>query len=225
MTTQDESKFYHVGITVKEAKPPTVQSKLLNFGTLLLFSTAGSVINDRLITPAAPLLPEVFMVLYQIALIIVGTLFLLGLVVAFFQVALGGWKHIVQKELRDELRQRIQSWPSSKWDLLPVIALTYFAATTLPLIVLIASVPQDRFVGTFTPEEARTLVLWVFAPLLLIFFVLFLRWAVEAFQEEKQKWIQGTRRERIIFVAAAVITLILGGILLVGDLAGWSDRI
>ena len=208
-----------------ETKPPTVQSRLLNFGSLILASLVVSAIEDYLITPAVPLLPEVLMFLYQIALIVVGTLFLLGLVVAFFQVALGGWKHIVHKELRDELWQRIQSWPSSKWDLLPVIAYAYLAATTLPLIVLIVSVPQGRFADVLTPDEARTLLLWVFAPLLLIFFVLFVRWAVEAFQEEKRRWIQGTRRERIIFVAAAVITLILGGILLVGDLAGWSDRI
>lgn len=124
-------------------KPPTVSLKLLRLGGFYVAFRVIDAIIDYLIASAvssvSPLLPAVFMFLYQITLIIVGTLFFLGLVAAFFQVALGAWKHIAQKELRDELRQRIQSWPSSKWDLLPVIAFTYFTATTLSLIGLIAS--------------------------------------------------------------------------------------
>ena len=117
-------------------KQPTIKQVLLLFGLPVIGSVAGNVVYEHLITPAIPFLPRVPFILYSIFATAFAVLFLLGLIAATGQAFTKGWKLVTNNELRDDVRENIRRWPTSKWDLLPVIATTYFVATMLPMVAL-----------------------------------------------------------------------------------------
>ncbi len=178
---------------------------------------------DNFITPAIPYLPKVPFILYSIFITAFTVLFLLGLVVAIWGLFAAGWKHLTRRELRDDLRENIRRWPTSKWDLLPVIGTTYVVATMLTMVTALLVLPQGRLVGVVTPEELANIFLVVFTPMILIFAAMMLRWGFEAYQDMKQRWASGTHVERYTYVGAAAFGLVVWVFMVVGELSGWDE--
>ena len=208
---------------MEQKKNSGVKRRLLQFGQPVLVSIIGSAMYDNLITPAIPFLPKVPFILYSIFMTAFTVLFMLGLVVAVWGLFAAGWKHLTRRELRADLRENIRRWPTSKWDLLPVIGTTYVVAMTLSIVTALLVLPQGRLVGVVSPEELATIFLVVFTPMVLIFAVMMLRWGFEAYQDMKQRWASGTRVERYPYVGATAFALVVWVFMVVGDLAGWDE--
>ena len=208
-----------MGLTKRSA----IMQGLLSFGQPVIASILGSVMYNHLITPAIPFLPKVPFILYSIFATAFTVLFLLGLVVMAGQLFATGWKHLTSKELRNDLRENIRRWPTSKWDLLPVIATTYFVATMLPMVAMLLVLPEGRLAGVVSHEEFAKMFLVVFTPMMLIFFAMMVRWAFEAYRHMKQRWVSGTRREKFTFAAAMAFVLVAWMFMIAGELAGWDD--
>ena len=204
-------------------KQPTIKQVLLLFGLPVIGSVAGNGVYEHLITPALPFLPRVTFILYSTFATAFAVLFLLGLIAATGQAFTKGWKLLTSKELRNDVRENIRRWPTSKWDLLPTIATTYFVATTLPMVALMVVLPEGRLAGIVSKEEFAEMYLLVLTPMMLIFFVMMARWAIEAYWDMKQRWVSGTRRERHTFAATMAFFLVAWGFMMGGELAGWND--
>ena len=204
-------------------RQPTVKQVLLLFGLPVIGSVVGTGVYEHLVTPALPFLPRVPFVLYSVFATAFAVLFLLGLIAATGQAFTKGWKLLMNRELRNEVMENIRRWPASKWDLLPVIATTYFVATMLPMVALMLVLPEGRLVGIVSQEEFAEMFLLVLTPMMLIFFVMMARWAVEAYWDMKQRWVSGTRRERYTFAATIAFFLVAWGFMMGGELAGWDE--
>ena len=202
---------------------PGVKRRLLQFGQPVLASIIGSAMYDNFITPAIPYLPKVPFILYSIFITAFTVLFLLGLVVAIWGLFAAGWKHLTRRELRDDLRENIRRWPTSKWDLLPVIGTTYVVATMLTMVTALLVLPQGRLVGVVTPEEVANIFLVVFTPMILIFAAMMLRWGFEAYQDMKQRWASGTLVERYTYAGTVAFVLVAWVFMVAGELAGWDE--
>ena len=205
------------------SKRPRIKYVLLFFGLPVIGSVAGNAVYEHLITPAIPFLPKVPFTLYSTFAAAFAVLFLLGLVAAIGQLLANGWKHLTAKNLRNDLMENIRRWPTSKWDLLPVIAGTYFVATMLPMMALMLVIPRGRLAGVVSQEEFANIFLVVLTPMMLIFFIMMVRWAFEAYKDMKQRWVSGTRRERFTFAGVAAFVLVAWGFIMAGELAGWDD--
>ena len=208
---------------MEQKKNSGMKRRLLQFGQPVLVSIIGSAMYDNLITPAIPFLPKVPFILYSIFMTAFTVLFMLGLLVAAWGLLAAGWKHLTRRELRADLRENIRRWPTSKWDLLPVIGTTYVVAMTLSMVAALLVLPQGRLVGVVSPEELATIFLVVFTPMILIFAVMMLRWGFEAYQDMKQRWASGTRVERYTYVGATAFALVVWAFMVVGELAGWDE--
>ena len=134
-------------------KQPTIKKALLLFGLPVVGSAAGNAVYEHLITPAIPFLPKVPFILYSIFATAFAVLFLLGLVAASGQLLAKGWRHLTTKDLRNDLVEDIRAWPTGKWDLLPVIATTYFVATMLPLVAALLVLPEGQLAGVVSQEQ------------------------------------------------------------------------
>ncbi len=208
---------------MKLTKQRIIKRLLLLFGLPIIGSVVGNVVYEHLITPAIPFLPKVPFILYSIFTTVFAVLFLLGLIAATGQLFATGWKYLTSEELRNDLRENIRRWPTSKWDLLPVIATTYFVATMSPLVAMLLVIPEGRLAGVVSQEEFANMFLVIFTPMMLIYFAMMLRWAFEAYGNMKKRWVSGTRRERITFAAAVAFVLVAWVFMIAGDLAGWDD--
>ena len=208
---------------VKQSRRPIARGNLLFFGLPVIYAILGNVLYYHMVLPAIPFLPMVGFVLYSVFMTVFAILFLLGLVVTVWGSLAGGWKNLARKDLRYELREKIRSWPSSKWDLLPVIATTYLIATVVPLVTIMLMLPPARLAGAVSQEEFLAIFLVVVIPILLIFLAMLTRWAFEAYGEMKQRWTFGTRRERAKIAFGISFGLVAWVILVFGDLAGWND--
>ena len=204
-------------------KQPGMKRRLLSFGQPVLVSIIGSAMYDNFITPAIPYLPKAPFILYSIFMTAFTILFLLGLVAAIWGSFATGWKHLTRKELRHDLRENIRRWPTSKWDLLPVIGTTYVIATMLPMVTLLLVLPKWRLVGVVSPEELANVFLVVFTPMMLIFVAMMFRLGFEAYRDMKQRWASGTRIERFTYAGVAAFLLVTWGFMIGGELAGWDE--
>ena len=200
-----------------------VKRRLLQFGQPVLVSIIGSAMYENFITPAIPFLPKVPFILYSIFMTAFTVLFLLGLVVAVWGLFAAGWKHLTRRELRDDLRENIRRWPSSKWDLLPIIGTTYVVATMLPMVAVLLVLPQGRLVGVVSPEELANIFLVVFTPMIVIFAAMMIRWGFEAYRDMKQRWASGTRVGRYSYAGTAAFVLVAWVFTVAGELAGWDE--
>ena len=203
-------------------RKPTIKLVLL-FGLPFLSTVAGNAVYEHLVTPVFPFLPRVPFMLYSFFTTAFAVLFLLGFVFATWQLFANGWKLLTNEELQSDLRARIRSWPTSKWDLLPVIAATYVTATMLPLAAVRFVLPQGRLAGTISQEDFANIFLFVFTPMLLIFLVMLIRFAFDAYRDMKQRWVSGTPRERIALAALMAFGLVAWAFMVGGELAGWDD--
>lgn len=204
-------------------RQPVFKQVLLFFVLPVIGTVAGNAVYEHLITPALPILPEVPFMLYSIFVTVFAVLFLLGLIVAMWQSFAIGWRHLTNKELRNDLVENIRRWPTSKWDLLPVIATTYFVATMLPLMASMLVLPKGRLAGVVSPEESANILLIVLTPMMVLFFIMMVRWVFESYQEMKGRWMSVTPGERLTYVSAAAFVLVTLGFVFVGDLAGWDE--
>ena len=202
---------------------PRTKQMLLLFGLPVIGSAAGTAVYEHLVTPAIPFLPKVPFILYSIFATAFAVLFLLGFVVTIGQLFTNGWKHLTRSELRNGLVENIRRWPTSKWDLLPVIATAYFVATMLPLVAAVLVLPEGRLAGVVSQKEFASIFLVVFTPMMLIFAVMMVRWAFEAYRDMKQRWVSGTRRERFTFAVVMSFVLVAWVFMMGGELAGWDD--
>ena len=200
-----------------------MKERLLSFGQPVLASIIGSAMYDHFITSAIPFLPKVPFILYSIFMTAFAVLFLLGLLAALWELFAAGWKHLTRRELRNDLRANIRRWPTSKWDILPVIGTTYVVATMLPMVTVLLVLPQGRLAGVVSQEELANIFLAVFTPMMLIFVAIMVRWAFEAYKDMKQRWVSGTRRERFTFAGVAAFVLVAWVFMMAGDLAGWDE--
>ena len=114
---------------------------------------------------------------------------------------------------------------TSKWDVLPLIATTYFAATMLPMVAVLIVLPQGRLDAIISQEEFASIFLVVFTPMMLIFLIMLVRWGFEAYRDMKQRWTSGTRRERFTLAAVMVFVLVAWGFMVIGELVGWEDSL
>ncbi len=202
---------------------PRMKTMLLYFGLPVIGTIVGNRLDNHLVEPAIPFAPLLPFVIYSIFATVFAILFLLGLLIAIGQLFRGSWKHLVRKDLRSELLRKIRRWPTGKWDLLPVIATTYFVATMLPMVAAMIVLPRGRLAGTISQEEFASLFAIVFTPMMVIFLVMLGRWAVEAYRDMKQRWLDGTRRERITLAAVMTFLVLAWVFMIVGELAGWDD--
>ena len=200
-----------------------IKRMMMLLGFPVIGSVIGNAVSEHLITPAMPFLPKVPIILYGFFATALVVLFLLGLVAAVGQLFAKGWQFLTSKELRSDVRESIRRWPASKWDVLPVVATTYFVATMSPLVAMLLVLPEGRLAGVVSQEEFATIFLAVFTPMMLIYFAMLLRWAFEAYGKVKQQLVSGTRRERLTFVAAAAFILVAWVFMIIGELAGWGD--
>lgn len=196
---------------------------LLYFGLPVFGTIVGNRLDNHLVEPAMPFAPLLPFVIYNIFATVFAILFLLGLLIAFGQLLRGSWQYLVRKDLRSELFKKIRSWPTSKWDLLPVVATTYFVATMLPMVAAIILLPRGRLAGTISQEEVASLFAIAFTPMMVIFLVMLGRWAFEAYRGIRQQWLTGNQRERITIVAVMAFVLLGWSFLMVGELAGWNE--
>ena len=95
--------------------------------------------------------------LYNVLATALALLFLAGLVVGFWRLFTEGWKHIAKKDLRNDMREKIRRWPTSKWDLLPVIMGTYLLTVVLAMVALMLTVPRGYVAGIMSPEDVPNL--------------------------------------------------------------------
>ena len=212
--------------TEKESKDQSkMKQRLLHFGQPFLASLVGRAMYDNFITPAIPFLPKVPFILYNIFMTAFTVLFLLGLVAAIWGLFATGWKHLMKRELRDDVREKIRKWPTSKWDLLPVIGTTYLVATMLPMVTAMLMLPRGRLIGVVSEEELANIFLVAFTPMMLIFAAMMLRWGFEAYPDMKQRWVTGTRRERYTYAGVAAFVLGVWVLMVAGELAGWDDML
>ena len=202
---------------------PRMKTMLLYFGLPVIGTIVGNRLDSHLVEPALPFAPLVPFVIYSIFSTVFAILFLLGFLIAVGQLFKGSWQHLVRKDLRSELLRKVRKWPTSKWDLLPVIAITYFVATMLPMIAVIIVLPRGRLAGSISQEEFSSLFAIVFTPMMVIFLVMLGRWAVEAYRYMKQQWLSGTRRERITLATVTAFVLVAWVFMVVGELVGWDD--
>ena len=202
---------------------PGVKRTLLQYGKPVLASIVGSAMYHNFITPAIPYLPKLPFILYSVFMTAFTFLFLIGIVAVIWGLLTTGWKHLTSADVRNDLRGNIRTWPTSKWDLLPAIATTYFLATMLPMMTVLLVIPQGRLVGVVSQEEFATIFLVVFTPMMLIFGALVLRWGFAEYRETKRRWVTGTRRERIVIASAAAFVLAAWGFMVIGELTGWDD--
>ena len=202
---------------------PRIRQAVLFLGLPIIGTVAGNAVYEHLIPPAIPFLPKVPFMLYSIFATAFAILFLLGFVLAIWRLFENGWKHLTRSELRNDLKANIQRWPTSKWDLLPVVATTYFVATMLPLVAAMLVLPQGRLAGVVSPEEFASIFLVVFTPMMIIFAAMMLRWGFEAYKDIKQRWVSGTRRERFTYAGVAAFVLVAWVFMVAGDLAGWDE--
>ena len=200
-----------------------IRRVLLFFGLPVVGTVAGNAVYEYLITPAIPFLPKVPFTLYTIFATAFAVLFLLGFVVAIGQLFANGWKHLSRRELRNDLMENIRRWPTSKWDLLSVIATTYFVATMLPLVAAMLVLPRGRLADVVSPEDFAYIFLIVLTPMMVIFIIMMVRWAIEAYRDMKQRWVSGTRRDRFTLAAVMAFVLIAWAFMMGGELAGWDD--
>lgn len=208
---------------MEQKNHPRVKRRLLQFGQPVLASILGSAMYDNFITPVIPFLPKVPFILYSIFMTAFTGLFILGLIIAIWGLFAAGWKYLKRRELRDDLRENIRRWPSSKWDLLSVIGTTYFVATMLPMIAVLLVLPQGRLAGVVSPEEMANIFLVVFTPMTVIFAAMIVRLGFEAYQDMKQRWTLGTRVERYAYAGVSAFVLVVWVFMVVGDLAGWDE--
>ena len=204
-------------------KQPTIKKALLLFGVPVIGSATGNAIYEYLIAPAIPILPKVPFILYSIFATAFAVLFLLGLVATAGQLLAKGWRHLTIKDLRNNLIEKVRTWPTSKWDLLPVIATTYFVATMLPLVAALLVLPEKQLVGVVTQKQFANMSLVVFTPMMVVFIVMMGRWAFEAYKEMTQRWASGTRSEKITFATSMASIMVAWVFMMAGDLAGWGD--
>ena len=99
------------------------------------------------------------------------------------------------------------------------------AFAVLFLLGLVAAIGQLLANGWkhLTTKDLRNIFLVVFTPMMLIFFVMMVRWAFEAYKDMKQRWVSGTRRERFTFAGVAAFVLVAWEFMMAGELAGWDD--
>ena len=206
-------------------KKSDMKQRLLHFGQPFLASLVGSAMYDNFITPSIPFLPKVPFILYNIFMTAFTVLFLLGLVAAIWGLFATGWKHLTIRELRDDLREKVRKWPTSKWDLLPVIGTTYFVAAMLPMVTAMLMFPRGRLIGVVSGEELANIFLVAFTPMMLIFAAMMLRWGFEAYPDMKQRLVTGTRRERYTYAGLAAFVLGVWVLMVAGELAGWDDML
>ena len=206
-----------------ESSRPKIRRVLLLFGLPVVGTVAGNAVYEYLITPAIPFLPRVPFTLYTIFATSFAVLFLLGFVVAMGQLCANGWKHLTRRDLRNDLMENIRRWPTSKWDLLSVIATTYFVATMLPLVATMLVLPQGRLADVVSPEEFANIFLIVLTPMMVIFLIMMVRWAIETYRDLRRRWVSRTRRERITFAAVTLLVLVGWMFIMGGELAGWDD--
>ncbi len=200
-----------------------IRRVLLFFGLPVVGTVAGNAVYEYLITPTIPFLPKAPFILYSIFMTTFTILFLLGLVAAIWRSFAAGWKHLTRGELRNDLMENIRRWPTSKWDLLSVIATTYFVATMLPLVAAMLVLPQGRLADVVSPEEFANIFLIVLTPMMVIFIIMMVRWAIDAYRDMKQRWVSGTRIERFTYAGVAAFLLVTWGFMMGGELAGWDD--
>ena len=93
----------------------------------------------------------------------------------------------------------------------------------LPMVTVLLVLPQGRLVGVVSQEELANIFLVVFTPMMLIFAAMMLRWGFEAYQDMKQRWVSGTRRERYTYVGVAAFVLVVWVFMVAGELAGWDE--
>ena len=165
-----------------QKRPPAIKQILLLLGLPVIGSVAGNALYDYLITPALPFLPKVPFTLYSIFVTAFAILFLIGLVATAVQLVAKGWQLLTRKELRNDLKENIRRWPTSKWDILPVVASTYLAATMFPMVAMLLVLPRGRLAGVVSEKEFASIFVVVFTPVMLFFFAMVVRWAFEVYK-------------------------------------------
>ena len=209
--------------TMPRHRPRRVRKILLLFGLPVVGSIVGNIVYDYSITPAIGFLPTAPLVLYNMFMTAFLTLFLIGIILSVWESLSKGWKRLTRRELRNQLRESIAHWPSSKWDLVPVIVMTYFIATIVPLMGLTILLQRGQLSAAISPEDAQELALFIFMPFAFIFLVISVRLGLEAYRDFKIKWVSGTHQEKVIIVASVVLSILAWFAIMIGEITGWND--
>ena len=203
-----------------------VKQALVVFGLLglsVLGGLIGTWMYDFLIPASIPLLPLVPIGIYYAVVLLVSTVYALGLALAAWLLLKGGWRLFSSGERRAVVWGKIRSWPSSKWDAFTIAALAYFLGVMSLLVAAAFVLPRGTLVGVIAPEEGTRIMVLALTPLVAALLIIMVKLGMEEFKTFKTLWITGTSRERRGFFISLGIVVSSGVVLAIGELVGWDQ--
>ena len=200
----------------------TVKKLLALASSHIVFGLVTIFLYNNVVAPAPKFLPYLPVFLYNFLATAIVLIFLAGLALGFWLLLKEGWRHTTIKEVRDSTIEKICRWPTSKWDILWVLAIAYFLLLMALMLIITQVIPRERLVGVVSPEEAQNIAVYLIVPLLLIVLPLFLRGMVNMFRDTRRRLKSGTQREKVILSVSTAFALIAYGAVVIGDFAGWD---
>ena len=191
----------------------------------IIASIIGTAVYVDGIPAVAPFVPRIPLGLYNIAATIFVVLFTAGLGVVVWQVFASTWRHLTNADLRRGVWDNVRKWPNNKWDLLPVIAVSYLIAVLAFMLGMILVLPKGRLAAAMSPGEFSAIFLFALAPMLIPFGIVVSRFLIETYTEIRLRWSIGTRRDRVKLAVGLSFLLVLWVVFYVGYLAGWDDSL
>ena len=191
-------------------------------GSHICFGLVTILLYEHVVTPAYQFLPHIPVFLYNFLATAISLLFLAGILVAAWQILKESFRHIVFKELRSCVAERIRSWPNSKWDIVWSFLFAYFFLIATLTLVVTQLIPKERLVGVFSPEEAQSIAVFMLIPLMLLIIPLAAREMFGMYKDTKRQWKSGSQRERVALAASTMFVAVAYGVVLLGDYAGWD---
>lgn len=163
------------------------------------------------------------MVLYNIIVTALAVLAFVGFSVIVWQVIRWVWMLVTKADVRNVTWDRIRSWPSNKWDLLPVVGVTYAIAIVLHWIAIALVLPKGQFMGVLSAEEVTSISFISYSPMLVIGMIYLVRSMHETYREIKMFWQSGTRNMKIGLAIGLTFILVGWIVFMIGDFIGWND--
>ena len=201
------------------------------YKTKSFFDSSGNQICSGLIAillyeyvfaPIKQHLPILPIFLYNFLVTALVLLFLLGLVIGTWKMLVGIRDYLVSRELRNELREKLRRWPASKWDLMGVMAVTWFLAVVTTVIALINIIPRDQMVGAMAPETVVIFIFGLLSPSLILGLLFLFRDTYKTCKDVRRQWVAGITKERLTLGATMSFFIVAYVVIASGNLAGWD---
>ena len=127
-------------------------------GVSILGGLIGTWMYDFLLPASVPFLPLVPIALYYVVVVLVSTLYALGLVLGACLLVKGGWRILSSREQRAAQWGKIKNWPNSKWDALSTATFSFCLGVMAVLGAAAFVLPKGGLVGVIAPEEGASII-------------------------------------------------------------------